>query len=506
LFFSGCLFTDFEDRLSQVACVGEPPGFCEELAVLEGTSDPCLEWTCHPNKGTCALMPLDADNDGLANESCAEAGEPVDCDDDPANPVAHLIGSSFSESCDGVDNDCDGAIDEGAYVPGAAVQASADASTGMFMVAAAGRRLDDPSRTEVGVFTSVDNKAEVLLSDFSTTEATLEPVKLTTMPSDPELHGIAATADAERYLIAGSILQPGGDELRVRFMTPSTLDSGASGVRQVANGLVTDLVMADDDAGIGLLAYLQRGEPGVGDHSCFGSVNQSTVWAATIDTTAPTPSFGISFPASFSNDLHAPAVATFEPGRFLISSVQNGNELQTAYWNVAGPSIGLEDYDTLLTEEVAGEVSLAVSPSGQIALAFREGCSPSPQHIRVHRYDWNGTELLDRGEIRVRSAGIGGSATSVEAPAIVYHPFAAAPGHVYGEWFLVWIENSTEVVGARLHMSGDVIETFPIFAPHKVVNDLALAPAPGPHGIAVAATAGVDPWETALIPLCQPAP
>ncbi|MBY0370919.1 hypothetical protein K2X33_09550 [bacterium] len=52
---------------------------------------------------------LDADGDGvLSNSSNASCGTNSDCDDSNAN-----VNSQLSEACDGVDNDCDTAIDEG---------------------------------------------------------------------------------------------------------------------------------------------------------------------------------------------------------------------------------------------------------------------------------------------------------------------------------------------------------------------------------------------------------
>ena len=65
--------------------------------------DACREERCIGDGRLCTMNILDADMDGSAAESCG--GD--DCrDDDP------LISPNRSESCDAVDNDCDGAVDE----------------------------------------------------------------------------------------------------------------------------------------------------------------------------------------------------------------------------------------------------------------------------------------------------------------------------------------------------------------------------------------------------------
>jgi hypothetical protein len=94
-------------------CVKPPPVDCDD-------NDPCTTDTCDPATGACSYKPatLDLDGDGHraprpgfapgAPDSCGD-----DCDDSnknafPGNP----------EVCDGVDNDCNGIVDDNAaYVP-----------------------------------------------------------------------------------------------------------------------------------------------------------------------------------------------------------------------------------------------------------------------------------------------------------------------------------------------------------------------------------------------------
>ena len=91
-------------------------GICQEAVDFSVCTEMCLEGTC-PDGFSCEPFPggvsvciavaicIDADEDGYGRGSgCAGA----DCDD--ADP---LTASGLAEVCDGVDNDCDGDIDEG---------------------------------------------------------------------------------------------------------------------------------------------------------------------------------------------------------------------------------------------------------------------------------------------------------------------------------------------------------------------------------------------------------
>jgi len=72
----------------------------------------CTDDRCDAATGSCMHDPLDADGDGHAAIECVDAdGEALgaDCDDD-----ALLRGPDQAEICDGLDNDCDGAVDEDA--------------------------------------------------------------------------------------------------------------------------------------------------------------------------------------------------------------------------------------------------------------------------------------------------------------------------------------------------------------------------------------------------------
>lgn len=90
------------------ACIPSPPVLCE-------SPDSCHSATCNPETGSCDLTPLtfDVDRDGhLGPLPGFLPGEEGACGDD-CDDTSALAYPGGAEVCDGVDNDCDGVVDNG---------------------------------------------------------------------------------------------------------------------------------------------------------------------------------------------------------------------------------------------------------------------------------------------------------------------------------------------------------------------------------------------------------
>jgi len=108
----------FEDKCNPIACVAnhcvkQPPVVCDD-------KDPCTKDTCAPETGLCTYAPatLDVDKDGHRGPLPGHLpGDPGSCGDDCDDTNAAAFPGN-KEICDGVDNDCNGVVDDGMhYVP-----------------------------------------------------------------------------------------------------------------------------------------------------------------------------------------------------------------------------------------------------------------------------------------------------------------------------------------------------------------------------------------------------
>ena len=114
---------------SPARCLG---GRCVSLPTKEcNNGDPCSADTCDPTTGACVPTPLTPDFDGDGYRAPLPgfvAGAPGSCGND-CNDHNSNVHPGATEVCNGVDDNCDGAIDEGLpYSPsGLAVRVSSAA-------------------------------------------------------------------------------------------------------------------------------------------------------------------------------------------------------------------------------------------------------------------------------------------------------------------------------------------------------------------------------------------
>jgi hypothetical protein len=108
---ASCTIYALSDDIHQEKCeIGRKFDY-DSCEALNNRSDPdfdrCKNWRCGADH-YCEIGPLDQDRDGYFPAACVPAGSPSDCAD--RDPTSHPDGA---EVCDGKDNDCDRAIDEG---------------------------------------------------------------------------------------------------------------------------------------------------------------------------------------------------------------------------------------------------------------------------------------------------------------------------------------------------------------------------------------------------------
>jgi hypothetical protein len=117
-----CLFDEdcpVSDLCRPTRCI---VGVCEVPSepIACDDADPCSEDACDPSTGQCRFRPItsDQDGDGFKGPRAGYApGAPEACGDD-CDDASSAAFPGGVEACDGVDNDCNGVIDDGARYHG----------------------------------------------------------------------------------------------------------------------------------------------------------------------------------------------------------------------------------------------------------------------------------------------------------------------------------------------------------------------------------------------------
>jgi len=190
----------FGDLCFPVGCV---KNVCQDLAPVScDDANPCTTDSCDPTNGMCLHPPstLDLDKDGHRAPLPGKApGEPNSCGDDcdDTNPMAFPGGV---EVCDGVDNDCNGIVDDGAqFVPvGDAIKVSEGRIAAPQSLGYSG------GAGYMSVYSDeVDSRTSIYLKALSANgDSTVPAVKFTPGPADAYGGPLVWTGD--RYGIAWS--------------------------------------------------------------------------------------------------------------------------------------------------------------------------------------------------------------------------------------------------------------------------------------------------------------
>ena len=211
-----------EDRCRPVRC-RLPEGVCEQLPeVVCDDLDPCTEDRCVPETGACSFEPLsfDLDNDGFRGPRAGYApGEPGACGDDcdDTSPLAYPGGQ---ELCDGLDNDCNGIVDDGAsFVPADPVEILISEGKAPAQPTGFGWS-GDPSAGYLCAYTgSEGGKTRVFLQRLSPAGELLDPPKQLTLVQADAGGGVMVWT-GDRYGIAWSDRRFGDYEVFFNLADP----------------------------------------------------------------------------------------------------------------------------------------------------------------------------------------------------------------------------------------------------------------------------------------------
>lgn len=183
------------------ADAGPPKGVCVKAEPVEcDDNDPCTRDECVHATGDCgyALATLDSDGDGhRAPLPGTLPGAPGSCGDD-CNDTSAAAFPGGVESCDGVDNDCDGIVDNGAtFVPlNDAVRISGDvdpASTG---------GLAWSGSSYAGLYTGTTGGFSLFRSMITPSGEVLPPGERVLTPANGDASGGAIVWVGDRYGVA----------------------------------------------------------------------------------------------------------------------------------------------------------------------------------------------------------------------------------------------------------------------------------------------------------------
>lgn len=440
------------DRLERAQCDGD--AFCASLNDSMPTGDACLTWQCNPVSRFCEPMARDDDGDDAPSMECAPSGETPDCDDADAarSPL-------FTEAtCDQVDEDCDGAIDEGLDAGGNGALATMDSFE---TVVLAGSPDEDELVAVIGL---APGEMRVVAAPPGETTSSVD-----SMLSAPGLsvRGPAALAGIgdNRYAL---LLRPAGACAR---LAPAIVDLGASPVAAVSEDVWADPGLpkpggscpdASDPVGPAALAArdLSRGAAvmlaawieDASERSCGAAPARNVVVAgARISSGGARTVSASALTIGTSIDPSAPPVVAIADDRFLLARVAGSGAIEV-HEVTLDASLGLAT-SVVHTEPAGatdrGAVSLALgepddSGALALALAWREGCSEgSTVRWRPLRVDPASGEIATEGPAAELARG-----AALGSPRFAWQPRD-------GAWLATWLVSNQRMEAVRLGAGGD---------------------------------------------------
>ena len=438
------------DRFERATC--ENDACCADLEDVMPTGDACLTWQVDPTTGYCEMLARDDDADGAPAPECAD-GQPPDCDDaDGRRSPAHA-----EAQCDGVDEDCDGRVDEDAVVASADTLAvlhddaaeiagvfvegarDEDEAVALAVIGSAGTRTLRAVASPAGMMPSVTTELSVR-EDGGGDVTILGAGPLASLGADryallvrPAV-GCARWALATLDLSAGTITT-GGEALDPGLPKPAgTCPDDASPVGPAA--------IAADDEGDLVVAWIAD----AGVRECGAAPSADVVVAGARIGSATRRVSASAITVGATDDASPPALAHVADDVFALAVAHGGRiEVHRITIDEATLAVTAERVHEETAPD-AGDVHLAVgerSAEGTIlALTWREGCAGA------NRVATRLLRLGDGGAAAVLTDVLeSGSGLARRFPRAVWQPRA-------NEWLVLWRAAQGAMAAQRLDPSG----------------------------------------------------
>lgn len=179
---------------------------CVQRFTVCSDDDPCTVDTCDPATGGCVSTPatLDVDGDGFKGPRPGTApGAPDSCGDDCDDTRASAYPGA-TETCDSVDNDCNGVVDDGyGYAPPTGGQTDVRVSTGGLDESGPGGLAQDGTRYFAVYSGEIRKKTRTYASFLDDSGNRIgDESRLVQVESDTYASGVVWTGD--RYGVAWS--------------------------------------------------------------------------------------------------------------------------------------------------------------------------------------------------------------------------------------------------------------------------------------------------------------